>query len=173
MPSYSFGPYLVRHPRRANSSRLSEPQKSNFLVRRLVFISLTFFLFSTNLCALPVRDVTRTPSPVSSQTIVTFLSDTFVRLRAPALTPASMFAPNQPICRAKRHEPKSPGHYVTNCFFFFFFNSNTESFSGQTFSFLFVNTFSCASVTDKKEQIKVFRIFNLNILNPRILLCIL
>ncbi len=43
--------------------------KSILLVWRLVFNSLTFFQFSTNLCALPVRDVTRTPSPVSSRTI--------------------------------------------------------------------------------------------------------
>ena len=72
MPSYLFGPYLVRHPRRANSSRLSEPQKSNLLVWRLVFNSLNFLQIPQNLRALPVRDVTRTLSPVSSsQAIVT------------------------------------------------------------------------------------------------------
>ena len=73
---------------------LSEPQKSTFFVQCLVSTHLTFFQFSTNLCELPVRDVTRTPSPVSSRTIVTSLSDTLARPRALAFTPASMFAPN-------------------------------------------------------------------------------
>ena len=36
MPASSSGPYLVRHPWRANSSPLSKPQKSNLLIRRLV-----------------------------------------------------------------------------------------------------------------------------------------
>ena len=77
MPSYSFCPYLVRQPWRANSSRLSEPQKSNLLVRRLVFNSLTFFEILKILRAPPARDVTRTLSPVSSSQaiIVTSLSD--------------------------------------------------------------------------------------------------
>ena len=35
MLASSSGPYLVLHPWRANSSRLSEPQKSKLLVRRL------------------------------------------------------------------------------------------------------------------------------------------
>ena len=83
MLASSSCPYLVRHPWCANSSRLSEPQKSNLLVRRLASTLLTFFRFSTNLCALPVRDVTRTPSPVSSRTIVTSLSNTFVRPARP------------------------------------------------------------------------------------------
>ena len=76
MPSYSFGPYIVRHPRRGNSSRLSEPNKSSLFVRRLVFNSLNFLQIPPNLRAPPVRDVTRTLSPVSSsQGIVTSLSD--------------------------------------------------------------------------------------------------
>ena len=78
-------------PHRAQVRIASASSKS----RSSSFSVLTFFkFFSTNLCALPVRDVTRTPSPVSSRTIVTSLSDTFVRPRAPAFTPASMFAPN-------------------------------------------------------------------------------
>ena len=62
MPSYSFGPYLVRHPWHANSSHLSEPQKTNLLVRRLASNSLNFLQIPKNLHALPVRDVTRTLS---------------------------------------------------------------------------------------------------------------
>ena len=46
MLASSSGPYLVRHPWCANSSRLSEPQKSNLLVRRLVSTLLTFFQIS-------------------------------------------------------------------------------------------------------------------------------
>ena len=52
MPSYSFGPNLVQHPRRANSSRLNELQKSNLLVWRLVFNSLNFLqILHKPLCA--------------------------------------------------------------------------------------------------------------------------
>ena len=61
MPSYSFGCY----PQRTNSSHLSEPQKSNLLIRRLVSNSLTFFKSPTNLSALLVHDITRTLSPHS------------------------------------------------------------------------------------------------------------
>ena len=89
MLASSSGPYLMRHPWRANSSRLSEPAKVDRLHPLSNLNSLTFFQFSTNLCMLLMRDVTRTPSPVSSWTIVTSLSDTFVRPRAPTLTPAS------------------------------------------------------------------------------------
>ena len=76
MPSYSFGPFLVRHPQRTNLSHLSEPQKSNLLIQCLVFNSSNFLSILHK--PLPVRDVTRAPSPVSSRTIVTSLSDTFV-----------------------------------------------------------------------------------------------
>ena len=66
----------MRHKRRANSSRLCEPQKSNLLVRRLASTLLTFFEIPQILRTFPVRDVTRTLSPVSSsQAIVTSLSD--------------------------------------------------------------------------------------------------
>ena len=65
MPSYSFGPYLVRHPRGANSPASASSQKSNLLVWCLASNSLTFFKSPKNLRALPVRDVTRTPSPRS------------------------------------------------------------------------------------------------------------
>ena len=93
MPSYSFGPYLMPHPQRANSSRLSEPQKSNLLVRRLVFNSLTLFKSPTNLRALPVRDVTRTLSPRS---VISGYCDIFEWHVRPvrALPPTSRFAPN-------------------------------------------------------------------------------
>ena len=122
MPSYSFGPYLVRHPWRANSSRLGEPQKSNLPARHPVFNSLAFFKYFTNLSALPVRDVIRTQSPVSSRTIVTSLSDTAIRPRVPVLTHASMLLLTNPCAEPKysqpnksqRHEPKSLGHYVIN-----------------------------------------------------------
>ena len=74
MLASSSGPYLVRHPWRANLSRLSEPQKSNLFVRRLVS-TLTFVEIPQILRALPVREATRTLSPVSSsQAIVTSLS---------------------------------------------------------------------------------------------------
>ena len=78
MLAYSSGPYLVRHPWRANSSRLSEPQNSNLFVRRLVFNSLTFFQISPKSSA-RFRCVT-SPTPChpvpSSQAIVTSLSGT-------------------------------------------------------------------------------------------------
>ena len=80
-----------------------------------------FLQISTNRCTLPVRDVTRTPSPVLFWTIVTSLSDTSIHPRTPALTPASMLHLTNPCAEPKdsqpnltqRHEPKSLGHYVT------------------------------------------------------------
>ena len=93
MPSYSFDPYLVRHPPRANSSRLSEPQKSNLLVRRLISNSLTFFKSPTNLHALPVRDVTHTLTPRSVISGYRDISEWHVR-PARVLPPTSRFAPN-------------------------------------------------------------------------------
>ena len=95
MLSYSSSPHLVRPPIGRKFACFGELAKVE--PPRLVSsfqLSLTFFQFSTNLWALPVRDVTRTPSPVSSRIIVTSLSDIFVHPRAPALTPASMFAAN-------------------------------------------------------------------------------
>ena len=105
MPSYSLGPYLVRHPRRANSSRLSEPQKSNLLVRCLAFNSLTFFRFSPT--SARFRCVTSPASchPLSSRTIVTSLSDISIRLRAPALTPASMLHLTNSCAEPKCSQP--------------------------------------------------------------------
>ena len=109
MLSYSFGPSLVRHPRRANSSRLSEPQKSNLLVRRLVFNSLTFCEIPQILRALLVRDVIRTLSPVSSsQAIVTSLSDMSALC---ALTRYHLHKGCTYL--TQRHEPKSLGYYIT------------------------------------------------------------
>ena len=46
MLASSSGPYLVRRPWRANSFSLSEPQKSNLLVWRLVSTLLTFIQIS-------------------------------------------------------------------------------------------------------------------------------
>ena len=45
MLASSSCPYLVRNPWRANPSRLSEHQKSNLLIQRLVLTLLTFFKF--------------------------------------------------------------------------------------------------------------------------------
>ena len=67
--------------------------------------SLTFFKSPTNLCALPVRDVTHTPSPVSSWTIVTSLGDTSIHPRAPTLTPASMLHLTNPCAEPKGSQP--------------------------------------------------------------------
>ena len=65
MLSYSFGPHRVRPPLGASSPRVYELQKSILLVWRLVFNSLTFFQFSTNLCTLPVPDVPQRHEPKS------------------------------------------------------------------------------------------------------------
>ena len=85
----TFGPHLASG---TNSPASASSQKSS-LVRSSFQLS-RFLSVLPNLCAFPVHDVTRTPSPVLSRTIVTSLSDTFVRPRVPTLTPASMFAPN-------------------------------------------------------------------------------
>ena len=89
MPSYSFGPYLVRHPRRANSSRLSEPPKSNFLVRGLVFNFPNFL----SILHKPLR---ASGAWRHSHSVTRFVSDycdiSEWHPRPPVLIPASMFA---------------------------------------------------------------------------------
>ena len=98
MLAYSSGPYLVRHPRRANSSRFSEPQKSNVLVQRLVFNSLTFFKIPKILCALPVRDVTRTLSPCF---VLGYCDISEWHVRPRPLPPASRWLLTNPLLSRK------------------------------------------------------------------------
>ena len=58
----SSGPYLEWYPWRANSSRLSEHQKSNLLVRHLASTLLTFLQIAKLLRTLPVHDIIHTLS---------------------------------------------------------------------------------------------------------------
>ena len=116
MPSYSFGPYL------ANSSRLSKPQKSNLLVRRLVFNSLNFLRNPQN----PPRasGAWRHPHFVT-RFIISGYCDIFkwhVRSVRACVTACIKVLHLTNLCaepkgsqpnQTQRHEPKSPGHYIT------------------------------------------------------------
>ena len=102
MPSYSFGPYLVRHPRRANSSRLSELQKSNLFIWCLVSNSPNFLLILHKL--LRASGAWR-----HSHSVTRFVSDycdiSEWHLRPPArarVNTCIKFAPNKPMCWAER-----------------------------------------------------------------------
>ena len=68
-------PLIWPPPRAASTGRKPAPHLRAPKVEPPRLASSTqlynFLQISTNLCALPVRDVTRTPSPVSSRTIVT------------------------------------------------------------------------------------------------------
>ena len=101
MLSYSFGPHLERHPQGANSPASASSQKSNLLGWRLVFNSLDFLSILHKALCVSSAWGTRTLSPVSSRTIVTSLSDTSIRPRAPTLTPASMLHLTNPCAKLK------------------------------------------------------------------------
>ena len=71
MLSYSFGPHFERLPiGRKFASRLRAPKVDPSRLASSTQLP-NFLKISTNLSALPVRDVTRTLSPVLSRSIVT------------------------------------------------------------------------------------------------------
>ena len=126
MLASSSGPYLVQHPWCANSSRLSEPQKSNLLVQRPVSTLLTFLRNPQNpLCA---PGAWRHLHFVTRFIISGYcdISEWHVRsVCMHALLPASRLHLTNPCAEPKgsqsnqtqRHELKSLGYYITpfNC----------------------------------------------------------
>ena len=108
MLASSSGPNLLRHPWRANSSRLSEPKKSTVFVQCLVSTLLNFFKSPANLHALLVRDITRTLSPRSVITGYCDISEWHVRsvhTRTRVLTLASSLHLINPCAERKGSQP--------------------------------------------------------------------
>ena len=156
MPSYSFGPYLVRYPGRANSSRLSEPWKSNLLVRRLIFNSLNFLRNPQNP---PRASALCQPHFVSRFIISSYcdISEWHVRsVRAHALPPSSRLHLTNPCAEPKgsqpnqtqRHEQKSLGYYITVLMWLFFlfpsffslvlyYNNHCSLFNAKPYSYIY------------------------------------
>ena len=99
--SLSSCPYLVRHPWRANSSRLSELQKSNLLVRRQVFDSPNFL----SILHKPLRTFGAWRHFHSVTRFLSDYCDTSIRPRVLALTPASMFHLTNPCAEPKGSQP--------------------------------------------------------------------
>ena len=120
MLSYSFGPQLERPPSGARSPRACELQNRSFSFG-VQNPTLIFFKFSHKLPR--ASGAWRHPHLVTQYRLglLWHLSDTSIRSRAPALTPASILHPNNPCAEPKgsqpnqtqRHEPKSLGYFIT------------------------------------------------------------